>query len=213
MNTLQRIALVVGATVMLSACSKTVQWEEEVPLNTGEVIWVKRSMPWVYKGGMGNPFDMAMRPTGEQTIQFKYGNTDYIFTGRVQIGWLAISPDKEPALIGVPASYGWNYQFESAYYCVVPYYVQFSPDRTGKIWTWPPEIEPWLYRLPANMLMSVPRLDEGPERRYTANDRDQRDQIYRSERTYARAIHPLYDGHGNCPTKQDPGKNQNWSKK
>lgn len=27
---------------LLSACSKTVKWEEEVPLNTGEVIWVKR---------------------------------------------------------------------------------------------------------------------------------------------------------------------------
>lgn len=31
----------------LTACSKTVQWEEEVPLNTGDVIWVKREV--VYK--------------------------------------------------------------------------------------------------------------------------------------------------------------------
>jgi hypothetical protein len=32
----------VVAVFLLSACSKTVTWEEEVPLNTGEVIWVER---------------------------------------------------------------------------------------------------------------------------------------------------------------------------
>ena len=26
----------------LAACSRTVEWQEEVPLNTGETIWVKR---------------------------------------------------------------------------------------------------------------------------------------------------------------------------
>jgi hypothetical protein len=33
--------------VAITACSKTVQWEEEVPLNTGETIWVKRSDTYV----------------------------------------------------------------------------------------------------------------------------------------------------------------------
>lgn len=38
-----RNGLLMGiAVLLLSACSKTVTWEEEVPLNTGEVIWVKR---------------------------------------------------------------------------------------------------------------------------------------------------------------------------
>lgn len=202
MQSLKFITTMVLA-VLLVACSKTVQWEEEVPLNTGEVIWVKRSMPWEYKGGFGNPFDMAMRPTGEQTIRFKYGGTDYAFTARVLIGWIAISPEKKPALVGIPGSYGWNYQFESAYYCVVPYYVQFTPNPNGKNWTYPTEIELWLYRLPANVMVNIPKLTEAPERRYTAVDRDQRDRVYRSEATYARAIHPLYDGNGDCPKKQN----------
>ena len=58
------MALVALAALQLSGCSRTVEWEEEVPLNTGETIWVHRSMPWVYKGGFGNPFDMSMLPTG-----------------------------------------------------------------------------------------------------------------------------------------------------
>lgn len=38
-----RNGLLMGIAVfLLSACSKTVKWEEEVPLNTGEVIWVER---------------------------------------------------------------------------------------------------------------------------------------------------------------------------
>ena len=61
---LAKIITLLLTMLLLSACSRTVQWEEEVPLNTGETIWVQRSMPWIYKGGFGNPFDMAMRPTG-----------------------------------------------------------------------------------------------------------------------------------------------------
>jgi hypothetical protein len=43
---LSRIALLVGAHLLLCACSKTMQWEEEVSLNTGETIWIERTMPW-----------------------------------------------------------------------------------------------------------------------------------------------------------------------
>ena len=44
--------------LLLSACSqtvKTVQWEEEVPLNTGETIWVKRLDTFVKGPEPGNP--------------------------------------------------------------------------------------------------------------------------------------------------------------
>ena len=30
--------------LVLSACGRTVTWEEEVPLNTGETIWIERTM-------------------------------------------------------------------------------------------------------------------------------------------------------------------------
>ena len=149
---LLQVTLILAAAMQVTACSKNVRWEEEVPLNTGETIWIKRSMHWAYKGGFGNPFDMAMRPTGEQTLRFEYGGADYTFTGRVLVGWIAISPTKRPVLVAIPTAYGWNYQYETAYYCVVPYYVQFTPDKAGKVWTWPLQIEPWLYNLPANVM-------------------------------------------------------------
>jgi hypothetical protein len=181
----------------------TVEWEEEVPLNTGETIWVQRSMPWVYKGGMGNPFDMAMRPTGEQTIRFKYGGKEYSFTGSVHIGWLAISPTMQPVFVAHPADYGWNYLYESAYYCVIPYYVQFVPDAAGTKWTWPEKIDSWLYNLPANLMSNQPTLEKN-RKRYSTNDRDVSDKNYRLLGLHRRQIDPLHNAQGRCPQKYDP---------
>ena len=65
MNRLKKplqILLIVIAATQLAACSKTVQWEEEVPLNTGETIWVEKTLNYTIKGGAGNPLDMAYRP-------------------------------------------------------------------------------------------------------------------------------------------------------
>jgi hypothetical protein len=50
-----KLILIMGAVMTISACSKTVQWEEEVPLNTGEVIWVKRTDTFVKGTEPGNP--------------------------------------------------------------------------------------------------------------------------------------------------------------
>ncbi len=197
------MALLALTAMQLSGCSRTVEWEEEVPLNTGETIWVHRSMPWVYKGGFGNPFDMAMLPTGEQTLRFKYGEIEYSFSGRLKLGWIAISPERKPVLVAIPGSYGWNYRYESTYFCVTPYYVQFVPDQTGVKWTWPEKIEPWLYRLPANLMANIPKVDEIRSARFSAQDRDRRDATYRVQSPFGRQIDPLYDANGDCPRKVD----------
>ena len=52
---IQRLVLAAFAVLQLAGCSKTVQWEEEVPLNTGETIWVQRTVKYTYRGGAGNP--------------------------------------------------------------------------------------------------------------------------------------------------------------
>ena len=196
--------MLIGLVVTsVAACSKTVQWEEEVPLNTGEIIWVKRSMPWVYKGGMGNPFDMAMRPTGEQTIRFTYKGKDYSFTGRVLVNWIAVSPNRQPVLVAIPGSYGWNSQFGNTYYCVTPYYVQFVLDKGGTKWIWPERIESWLYELPANVMVNIPSLDEKRQVRYSNQDRNQRDSNYRLQSLYGSLIDSKYDAQGDCPNKND----------
>lgn len=55
-----RNGLLIGVAVfLLSACSRTVTWEEEVPLNTGELIWVKRSDHFERRSEPGNPLKMG----------------------------------------------------------------------------------------------------------------------------------------------------------
>lgn len=206
-----KLILIMGATMTISACSKTVHWEEEVPLNTGEVIWVKRSMPWVYKGGFGNPFDMSMLPTREQTIRFNYGGAQYRYTGRAHIHWIAISPStKQPVLVAPAADFGWY--TDNTYYCIVPYYVQLVPDASGKQWTWPEKIEPWLYDLPANVMISFPRLEENRNERYTAMDRDQRDKAIRSESPARSRLDPVYKA-GTCISRYIPTEKSERNKK
>jgi hypothetical protein len=207
------IAWVAGlvALMQLAACSKTVQWEEEVPLNTGEVIWVHRSMPWVYKGGFGNPFDMSLLPTREQTIRFKYGGAEYSYIGRANVHWVAISPStKQPVLVAPAADFGWY--TDNTYYCVVPYYVQLVPDASGKQWTWPEKIETWLYDMPANVMVNFPRLEEMRKERYTVKDRDERDKTIRSESPARSRVDPLYKA-GTCISRYVPIKKPDGSQK
>lgn len=196
------MALVALAALQLSGCSRTVEWEEEVPLNTGETIWVHRSMPWVYKGGFGNPFDMAMLPTGEQTIRFTYSGVPYIYTGNAHILWIAVSPRRQPVLVAPAGDFGWD--TTNNYTCVTPYYVQLVPDSTGTQWTWPERIEPWLYTLPANLMAAIPKLDERRQARYSAKDRDQRDSTYRLQSEGGRQIDSLYMPLSGCIHRYDP---------
>ena len=46
-----KVILLAIAALELSACSKAVSWEEEVPLNNGTTIWVKRTQEYSYQGG------------------------------------------------------------------------------------------------------------------------------------------------------------------
>lgn len=197
-----KLILIMGTAMTISACSKTVQWEEEVPLNTGETIWVKRSMPWVYKGGFANPFNMAMRPTGEQTIKFKYASKEYEYTGNAHVIWIAISPSLQPVLVAPALSYGWASR--NSYTCVVPYYVQLIADSTGNTWTWPEKIETWLYGLPANVMTNYPKLDEGREERYFSNNRTERDRTFRLQAEGVRFIDSNYSPKEGCIHKYDP---------
>ena len=196
--------------VALTACSKTVQWEEEVPLNTGETIWVKRSMPWVYKGGMGNPFDMSMKATFDQTISFKHAGKNYSHTSGAGILWIAISPTGIPVLIADPTFSGWGDR--NMFACVVPYYIQFMPDETGEKWTWPEKIEPWLYNLPANLMVLIPQISEVRQERYTAKERDERDASFRKATPSNNQIDPYFDGQGRCK-QYETSKKPTWSEK
>jgi hypothetical protein len=205
-------AILLGS-LLLAGCSRTVEWEEEVPLNTGETIIVKRSMPWIYKGGTGNPFDVAMRASYIQSIYLNYLGKEYSYTGKAQILWIAVSPNKQLVMVANPGFSGWD--TENSFTCRTPYYVQFTPDTTGKQWTWSEKIDPWLNNLPANLMVNIPQLKEWREKRYSVKDRDERDARYRKETASSYLIDPLFDARDFCVKKYDPNTKptQTWSEK
>lgn len=167
--------MVLAIALCMTACSKTVQWEEEVPLNTGDTIWVKRTVTYSLKGAGGNPLDMAYRPDWTEKLAFEWKGKEYIYKGDADLMLLAISPlTKQPVLIAQAANKQWGWS--NNYYCTTPYYVQFVPDETGKNWTWPASIETWLYSLPKNIMVGYrnDKVDQIKDR-YTARDRAEKD--------------------------------------
>lgn len=160
--------LALAAAMQLAACSKTVQWEEEVPLNTGETIWVTRTVVYSAQGGAGNPLDMAYRPEKDQIIEFTWNGKRYRYEGDARIMFLAISPQGQPVLVAKASENAWEARHR--YACTYPFYVQLIPDETGQIWTWPPKIDSWLYGVPNNLLL-VSHPPGQMKKRYTAVER------------------------------------------
>jgi hypothetical protein len=164
-------------TALLTACSKTVEWEEEVPLNTGEVIWVKRTMTYRLKGVAGNPLDLTYVPDWKETVAFEWMNNKYSYTGRAGLMLLAISPvSRKPLLVARADLKNWDR--ENKYRCIVPFYVQLMPESNGRDWVWPHGIESWLYGAPYNLMHYRPDL-ESAKNRYSAKDRVENDKVIR----------------------------------
>ena len=187
-----RIFLAVLAALQLTACSKTVQWEEEVPLNTGEVIWVKRTVKYTYQGGAGNPFDMAYRPEREgYALEFDWQGKHYWFDKHGGTMLLAISPQGQPVLVAEAEAGRWD--AANGYKCTIPFYVQFVPDATGQGWVWPPKIEPWLYNLENNFLFAIPGPSDS-KRRYTAEERKAANAPGLARSLSRQKINPAYTG-------------------
>jgi hypothetical protein len=67
--------------LVLPACgasTKTVEWEEEVPLNSGEIIWVKRADTYISRSEPGNPLQMGWW-LDKRAIAFDWKNQQYTF--------------------------------------------------------------------------------------------------------------------------------------
>lgn len=187
-----RNGLLMGvAMFLLSACSKTRSWEEEVLLNTGETIWVKRSATYSYQGGAGNPFDMAYRPDGTPSLEFAYKNEKYHFDEPIGLLVLAISPTGVPVLVGPASSGAWD--AVNNYKCTYPFYVQFVPDDSGEKWSWPPAIEPWLYGLSTNLFRSYGDYKK-VQSRYTMKDKSLQVFFRDPQLRHSQQIDPRYTG-------------------
>lgn len=168
---LGRIVCVALFTSMLAACTRGVQWEEEVVLNTGETIVVERQGTYTFILFSGASGFIGYAPDWRSTIEFTYKGRRYRHTDELSPVLLAIAPDGTPNLV---ASLGSEWGWKHKYYCVTPYYVQLRPDQSGKEWSWPDEIEPWLYDLPTNLLIGIAPMEAdgkklGPVDRKTMN--------------------------------------------
>lgn len=180
------IAFTVILSLQLIACTKTVQWDEEVPLNTGETIFVKRSVNYRLRGGAGNPMDIRYRPDRIEVLHFEWDGKRFEYEGDADLMLLAISPNKTPVLVAPAANKSWDWKHD--YRCAVPHYVQFVPDASGRNWTWPTQIEPWLYGLSHN-LMKQRRKPEQMNSRYSTRQRNAEDENIMIESKY---VDPKY---------------------
>jgi hypothetical protein len=187
---------------LLTGCSTktTITWQEEVPLNTGETLLIERSIVWAKTGSYGAPTG-GMNPTSDKSLKFSYRGRNYEFTDNLLYGWIAISPSTGlPVIIGNPVYWNWN--LDNRYACSVPHYVQMVPDATGKKWSWPTQIEPWLYGLPANILYTYPQFKETRKALYTSADRAARDpSFYFKPHPELARIDPNFSTK-DCPSKE-----------
>ncbi len=186
---LSRILALGALMTALSACSKTVQWEEEVPLNTGETIWVKRSVEYAFKGGGDNPVDVAYRPNWKERLEFTWRDRQYVYEGEALVFVLAISSKNQPTLVARASDKNW--EVNNKYRCTKPSYVQMIPSVDGRTWSWPPAIEPWLYGLPANLMLRRGKPEE-MKKRYLTQDQASEDAIVRAQSPSLARIDPTF---------------------
>ena len=174
-KTFLKFILITLTALVITACSKTVQWEEEVPLNTGETIVVKRSGKYEYEY-IAN-WGFGYKPIGPSTIDFEYKGKKYSHSEEIRLLLLAISPEDIPNLIASP--FGWGNQ--NKFPCITPYYVQFVPDETGVKWQWAKQVEPWLFNLPTNLLIGTADINDNGNRLLPADRKNRNASILRDE--------------------------------
>lgn len=179
---------------LLSACSKTVTWEEEVPLNTGEIIWVERSVEYSIQGDAGNPFSLLWRTSGPSLMKFALNNKTYNFSSLGNIQMLAISPLGEPAIFGIADQWSW----QANYPCSIPFYVQYVPSDTGELSKWLPRVEAWSLNMKTNLLLKIPD-PSSKKSRYTTSDKMIVNASVQAGDSFRQKIDPNYSGaDGQC---------------
>lgn len=182
------LAFLVGTCTFMTR-DRTVTWEEEVPLNTGETIVVKRTGRYIDFDYDLSQNRLGYKPDPVSTIEFTYKGKPYAFVGEPGLLLLAIAPNGFPNLIADPRNNGW--EWKNNYFCVVPYYLQLRPDSTGKQWDWPEQIDPWLYGLPTNLIIGLIPLDSDGKK-YAVADRALENGTRHSSEGHSRTIVSTY---------------------
>ena len=187
---LMKLCVLVPLVFALSACSKTVQWEEEVPLNTGDVMWVKREVTYKFKGAGGNPLDMGYRPDWTEEIAFEWKGKKYRYVGDARLMLLAIQPNTQlPVLVAPKGTHNWIRSRD--FPCVKPYYEQLVVNEDKWEWQLLTKLEPWVFNLPRNLMAHRGEIDKVSVR-YFSIDRQKRDSTMTAQSPYLAQINPSY---------------------
>lgn len=146
-----RVLFISLIAFLASGCQPEVlSWDEDVLLNTGEVVVAHWDVTYSNQGEAGNPLRVRMSPDRKKSIKFEYKGKQYHYHGDARLLLLAISPQGIPNFVLIPDDFGWDYKNKFDL-CTTPYYAQLIPDSTGNSWSYPPNIEAWLYGLEGNL--------------------------------------------------------------
>ena len=92
-----------------------------MPLNTGDVIWVKHKVTYKLKGAPGNPLDISYTPDWTERLDFEWKGVRYRYEGDAELMLMAISPHTHrPVLVAQAADKGWHWKH--SYRCTTPFY-------------------------------------------------------------------------------------------
>jgi hypothetical protein len=158
--------LVVGVLLgTVGADAMTIKWQEETPLNNGEILWVTRTRTYAYGGEPGNPLSLGWTPKAG-SLSFVWRGNKYSYEGSAMV--VAVDPAGGITLI---RPIGLADILERGIRCQKPSYVQMRAGNDG--WTVLKKLESWTYNLPRNQMIPLEK-NEMPVR-VTAAMRNQSD--------------------------------------
>jgi len=184
------LAIVVVALFLPSGIGRTRHLQQEVLLNTGETIIVHWTVDYSLEGGAGNPMSISLSPNLTKTLEFDYAGKHYSYRGYASLFLLAISPEGTPTLVLHPEGFHWGGR--NRYKCTTPYYAQLSPDESGKNWSFPPNIELWLYGLRGNLSQMIFWLPFSSEPRGALQTIKEEYSSERRDRKWLESVDPTY---------------------
>lgn len=149
------LGVALGASAM-SGCSSQIEWKEEVPLNTGDTIWVTRTAR--YERVLTGPLALELGwEIMSESLAFNWKDRSYQFSDVVPPDYLLIDPQaRTPVLITSLA----HWQFKKRYGCRVPFYVEYRP--TGDGWAPQSKIDETFYGMKGNLMRWRPLEPEMP---------------------------------------------------
>ena len=141
---MRELLAAVIALAALAGCTKTAEWQEEVPLNTGETVWVTRTVEFERYGD--NPLALGWSDlrSREEVLQFDWRGTRY-----------RIQPPRPPLVLFIDPVAGQPALVlpQLWHNCRRPHFEQWQAGPGG--WT-PRPLSPAAVGLPKNLMRDRP---------------------------------------------------------